>query len=75
MARKSDTIQESYERIAPYFGLFGRLVESRARSMSLRLSAMPVGGTMLILAPPTEYFAEHLLRFNARAIPCSFPSA
>ena len=66
MARKFYTIQESYEGIAPFFGLFGRLVESRARSMSLRLSATPAGSTMLILAPPTEYFAEHLLRFNAR---------
>lgn len=26
---------------------------------------MPVGSTMLILAPPTDYFTEHLLRFNA----------
>jgi hypothetical protein len=34
--------------------------------MSLRLSAMPADSTMLILAPPTEYFTEHLLRFNAR---------
>jgi len=65
MPREFYTIRESYEGIGPFFGLFGKLVESRARSMSLRLSAMPVRSTMLILAPPTEYFTEHLLRFNA----------
>jgi SAM-dependent methyltransferase len=65
MVRESHTIRESYERIGPFFGLFGRLVESRARSMSLDLAAMPAGSTMLILAPPNEYFIKHLLRFNA----------
>jgi len=66
MARAIFTIRESYEGIAPFFGLFGRLVESRARSKSLGLSAMPVGSTMLILAPPTEYFTKRLLRINAK---------
>jgi hypothetical protein len=66
MARRCYTIRESYEGIAPFFGLFGRLLESRARSISLRQSAMPVGSTLLIVAPPTEYFTEHLLGVNAR---------
>lgn len=65
MVRRSYSIRDSYERIGPLFGLFGRLVESRARSMSLDLAAMPVGSTMLILAPPNEYFTKRLLRFNA----------
>jgi hypothetical protein len=65
MSRRQYAIHESYEGITPFFGLLSRLFESRARSKSLRLSAMQDGGTMLIVAPPTEFFIERLLTLNA----------
>jgi ubiquinone/menaquinone biosynthesis C-methylase UbiE len=65
MSRKQFTIHESYEGITPFFGWFGRLFESRARSKSLELAAMQDGSSILIVAPPTEFFIERLLTLNA----------
>jgi ubiquinone/menaquinone biosynthesis C-methylase UbiE len=64
MSRKQYAIDESYEGITPFFGLFSRLFESKARAKSLELAALQDGCAMLIVAPPTEFFVERLLTLN-----------
>ena len=59
-----NSILASYERITPYFYWLSRLVESKSRIKSVKISGIVDSSKVLIIAPPTEFFLNRLLGLN-----------
>lgn len=57
-------IKASYERITPYFYWFSRMIEGRARTESVKISGIKEDSSVLIIAPPTEFYLNKLLELN-----------
>lgn len=57
-------IHASYERITPYFYLIEKMYESKTRPTSLKLAGIKDGDSILIIAPPTEFYNSTLLKAN-----------
>ena len=56
---------DSYEKATPLFYWFSKLFESKARDKSLDLSGLKNGYSILIIAPPTEFYIHKLLESNS----------
>jgi hypothetical protein len=56
---------DSYEKATPFFYWFSKLFESKARDKSLDLSGLKNGYSILIIAPPTEFYIHKLLESNS----------
>ena len=56
---------DPYETATPFFYWFSKLFESKARDKSLDLSRLKNGHSILIIAPPTEFYIHKLLESNS----------
>jgi hypothetical protein len=66
MLEEKDAFVHSWERVTPLFYWFSRFFENKARTTSLAMSGMQGKSAMLVIAPPTEFFVDRLLRVNRR---------
>ncbi len=63
--RMENSFIDSYEKATPFFYWFSKLFESKARDKSLDLSGLKNGYSILIIAPPTEFYIHKLLESNS----------
>ena len=57
-------LKPEYDKITAYFLLIGKVFEGKTRKKSVDISNLKDGDSVLIIAPPTEFYLNSLLRLN-----------